>query len=116
MSRDEATPQDEQFAALLAAFDDALAAGAPPTDHDAPDAIQARLNEDLECLHLLHQLRPPSAGRESNQRNLSPLEEDRGVGGETPAAESGVRYSLIRPHAVGGIGRVWLAYDADLGR
>ncbi|HKB03647.1 MAG TPA: serine/threonine-protein kinase, partial [Gemmataceae bacterium] len=34
--------------------------------------------------------------------------------GHTP--EPGRRYSLTRLHATGGIGRVWLAYDSDLGR
>jgi WD40 repeat protein/serine/threonine protein kinase len=30
--------------------------------------------------------------------------------------EPGQRYTLTRLHATGGIGRVWLAYDSDLGR
>ena len=60
MSRDEAAPRDEEYAALLAAFDDALAGGAAPPRDGAPAELRPRLAEDLECLHLLHQLRPPA--------------------------------------------------------
>jgi hypothetical protein len=38
MSRDEATPQEEQLAAVLAAFDDALATGAPLPGTPGADA------------------------------------------------------------------------------
>ena len=34
----------------------------------------------------------------------------------TDSPEPGQRYTLTRLHAIGGIGRVWLAYDNDLGR
>src|SRR5262245_45339795 len=109
MSRDEATPQEEQLAALLAAFDDALAAGASPPGNGAPAEMQPRLEEDLECLHLLHQLRP-SSERGADETSSAPHSTLR-----APRSEE-ERYTLIRPHAAGGIGQVWLAHDADLSR
>src|SRR5262245_22862377 len=102
MSRDEATPRDEEFAALLAAYDDALAAGAAPA-RDAPAELRPRLDNDLECLYLLDRLRPPP-----------PPEVPPAPGPD--AAEPGERYTPIRLHGVGGIGEVWLVHDADLGR
>src|SRR5262249_48610591 len=111
MSRDEATPQEEQLADLLAAWDDALAAGSPPPDDGAPAGMRPRLEEDLECLQLLHQLRcgPPLPAGGEDREEAEPA-------GREPAAEAGSRYTLIRPHASGGVGEVWLARDADLGR
>jgi WD40 repeat protein/serine/threonine protein kinase len=132
MSPDQATPQEEQLASLLAAFDDALAAGAPlPGDgapaelqprldealaclrllhqpgDGVPAELQPRLDEALACLRLLHQLRPgPPSGRGAEDQPSAP----------PPSAEPGARYTLIRLHAAGGIGQVWLAHDADLDR
>jgi WD40 repeat protein/serine/threonine protein kinase len=103
MSRDEVTPQEEQLADLLAAFDDAMAAGAPPPDHGAPAEIQPRLEEDLACLQLLHQLRPVPSEMPPTDSGPS-------------TSEPGERYTLTSLHALGGIGQVWLAHDADLGR
>src|SRR5205085_1997970 len=41
---------------------------------------------------------------------------DRPAGGTTLLADASERYTLSRLHATGGIGRVWLAHDASLGR
>ena len=105
MSPEEATAHDEEYAALLSAFDDALAGAAlPPADGHAA-ALPPRLAEDLACLHLLHQLR---AGPEPEKRSPEP--------GAENASEAGEHYSVLRLHAAGGIGQVWLVHDSELGR
>jgi len=61
MSADEAPPDEDQFASLLAACDDALAGGAPPpalAGTDAPPELRRRVEEHLSCLHLLRRLLP----------------------------------------------------------
>jgi WD40 repeat protein/tRNA A-37 threonylcarbamoyl transferase component Bud32 len=86
-----ADPADDPGHALrLSACDDALAAGRAPPYHDAPPA-------DLAILRLLDQLRPLRSPDDS-------------------PPETGLRYILRGVHAEGGIGRVWLAYDTELGR
>jgi WD40 repeat protein/serine/threonine protein kinase len=114
LNPDETTAEEERLAALLAAYDDSLAAGVPPPDFDdGPTSIQPRLQEDLACLQLLNQLRPqpplPSP-TSSTARHDGPEPVSR------PDGEPDDRYTLTRLHAVGGIGQVWLAYDAALGR
>lgn len=103
MNRDEGTVEEEKLAALLAAFDDALATGHRPPGGTPPPEVKPLIEENLEYLYLLHQLRPQ--GSASSTTAHQP--------GESIAEE---RYTLARLHAVGGIGQVWLAHDADLGR
>jgi eukaryotic-like serine/threonine-protein kinase len=110
MSRDEATPQEEQFADLLAAYDEALAGGVRPRPDGAPVELHSRLADDLECLQLLHQLRL----ERSADKHALPGDGGADTDGRAPPSSS--RYLPIRVHAVGGIGQVWLVHDTDLGR
>jgi WD40 repeat protein/serine/threonine protein kinase len=113
MSRDEASVQEEQYAALLAAFDDALAGAAPAPGQDPPAEMRPRLEEDLAYLHLLHQLRPALSDAPVPMANDGPKVDS----ASRPRSEGPVdRYRLIRLHAAGGVGQVWLVYDADLNR
>lgn len=102
MSRDEATAREEQLAALLAAYDDALATGQVPPGDSPPPEVRPLVEDNLECLFLLHQLRPTTPPHPAPHQPGESIAED--------------RYTLDRLHALGGIGQVWLAYDADLGR
>jgi eukaryotic-like serine/threonine-protein kinase len=90
-------PADPPPADTLAAFDDALASGSPP----APNLPLPAADDEI-LLRLLDQLRPRTSG---------PAPAD----GAT-SREPERRYVLKGLHAAGGIGQVWLADDADLGR
>jgi WD40 repeat protein len=103
MSRDEATPQEEQLASLLGAIDDALANGSSPPASQAGGELQSRLQEDFQCLLLLNQLRPGSGEAPT-------------VDPQPGAVPVGPRYTPIRLQGVGGVGQVWLVHDANLGR
>jgi hypothetical protein len=68
MNADAPEPAEEQFTELLAACDEALAAGGTPfdpADAAAPPELRPRLSRGLACLRLLQKLRPgraPAAG------------------------------------------------------
>jgi eukaryotic-like serine/threonine-protein kinase len=98
--------EEARLAELLAGYDEALAGvglppGLPIPPADVPPEIGTRLEEDLACLRLLDQLRPRST-----------------PGPAEPASheDADIRYELDRLHATGGIGRVWRAWDNELGR
>jgi WD40 repeat protein/tRNA A-37 threonylcarbamoyl transferase component Bud32 len=129
----DALSPDEQFASVLAAWDEALAAGTTPRPAaGGPPELWSRLERALACLQRLHGLRPPRPSnafppadtplpddptsgqvRPSPADSASPTESDEAI---HAIHESGPRYTLTRLHATGGIGRVWVAYDSDLGR
>ncbi|MCI0456652.1 MAG: protein kinase [Gemmataceae bacterium] len=61
MNADKPEPLEEQFSFVLAAWDEALAAGAAPgllVRADDPPELRARLERGLACLHRLQRLRP----------------------------------------------------------
>jgi hypothetical protein len=85
------------LARRLAAYDDALASGQLPP-------LPPGSEEDLDLLHQLDGLRP--------RRPAAPA----GPEAPGPAGEEGARYVLRGLRAVGGVGEIWLARDAELDR
>src|SRR5689334_2190495 len=102
---------DARRVARLAAYDDALAAGAGTR---APgDTKAGPPPDDLALLRLLDQLRPPRSGEPGT---LATGVFQPPVAHAPGSPDAGARYVLRGLHAVGGIGEVWLAHDTELGR
>src|SRR5262245_32429972 len=94
-------PHDAEQARWLAAYDDALSSGARPAAPAGESAVPPDLAENVDLLHLLDRLRP-------RQRPRAPgAAADAG----SPAPEG--RYVLRVRRAVGGVGEIWLARDAE---
>jgi tetratricopeptide (TPR) repeat protein len=106
MSRDGSTPLEEQLAAWLLAYDQALASGATPPDlpgAGAPPAAGPELERDLACLRRLRRaLARPGAGAAAPPDGLPP--------------GSLGRFQIRGELGRGTFGVVWLAYDPRLGR
>jgi hypothetical protein len=118
MNRQPNESQEEQFSSLLAACQEALASGATPSflgEARISPELKARLERGLACLQRLQgmQRRPCSP---SLQQPGDSLLEGTGKVRLWLVREPGPRYSRTRLHAAGGIGQVWLANDAALGR
>jgi WD40 repeat protein len=90
---------DDSFADLLATYESALLQGGKPNAPSPPPELKARLDDALRCVQALQQMW---------SRPLEPLPDE--------THERGNRYHLEQCHAVGGVGQVWLAQDAELRR
>jgi tetratricopeptide (TPR) repeat protein len=103
MRRDDDTPLEEELVPLLAACDEALAAGVSAAssfcDGETPE-VRERLERDLACVNLLRQLWTRPAVPPS---------------GELPFTRLG-RFEIRRELGQGGYGIVFLAWDPNLGR
>ncbi len=110
---------EHPLASLLAAYDEHLAAGA------APPSLPEHWQQDGEVLRLMDRLlrRAPAVdsreekgvrGEEKNSGGLSPHSPSpHYLLGPDPGEK---RYQLLRLHASGAIGHVWVAHDVELGR
>jgi serine/threonine protein kinase/tetratricopeptide (TPR) repeat protein len=104
MRPDDDTPLEEELVPLLAACDEALAAGVSAASSfcngETPEMRQ-RLERDLACVHMLRQLW-------TAQPAVQPS-------GELPFTRLG-RFEIRRELGQGGYGIVFLAWDPQLGR
>ena len=126
MKADEPAPLDEPFTSFLVACDEALAAGATPSVAGAVEEtpeLRVRLERGLAFLQRLHRLRLQhrsavlcSPKRGASDSHSTPPRDPDPAGTADFVPESRARYTLTRLHATGGIGRVWVARDGDLGR
>jgi WD40 repeat protein len=105
---------DDDFASLLAAYDEDLAAGRAPDitpESQVGDTFREQLAQARECLELLERVWPRSPGRTKRHfPNNIPAEPSRRM----PASLG--RYRIIRELGHGGYGIVFLAFDPALNR
>jgi hypothetical protein len=103
MKRDDDTPLEEGLVPLLAACDEALAAGVSAASSfcaaETPE-VRERLERDLACVNLLRQLWTQPAVQPSSELLFQRLG----------------RFEIRRELGQGGYGIVFLAWDPNLGR
>jgi WD40 repeat protein len=111
------SPLEERFADLLAARDEALAAGSadPGAGEEPPPELRGRLERGTAWVKVLRRALSPerpaaSTVRSGGGRGSQPAT----LGGDVPASLG--RFEVLRPLGQGAHGVVWLAYDPRLGR
>jgi tetratricopeptide (TPR) repeat protein len=122
MTPDEAAFLEEQFPLLLAAADEALAAGEPGSFIQAavPEELRPRLEREVVLCRMVRELLPkakaaaPSSGAYATQAESEPATE----GGRLPAGlpTRVGRFQIHRELGRGSFGVVFQAYDPRLGR
>jgi WD40 repeat protein/tetratricopeptide (TPR) repeat protein len=106
--KDEDSRTEEQFASLVAACDDALAAGSTLAEiaSEVPPELRQRLERGVACMKLLRQALPPDHPTPASPTPSAPL---------PPLSQLG-RFELCRELGHGAFGVVWLAHDPQLRR
>jgi WD40 repeat protein/serine/threonine protein kinase len=116
MNSSEAGPLDDQFTALLAMCDEALAAGASPSfawRADSVTPLRPRLERGMACLQLLRSLLPPTDSADAP--STAPQRASSDGAGELPWTNLG-RFQIRHELGRGTYGIVYLAHDPRLDR
>jgi WD40 repeat protein len=118
MDVDDADPAHDQFAELLAAYDEALAAGsaaAPPTETSLCRQVAARLERSRACLDRLEEMWPRAPGAVPQEPAVAQGDEGPFPTSVGRAVQLG-RFRIVRELGRGGCGIVFLAFDPTLRR